>query len=217
MDTSERKNMNKLFMFLFFVAGVGVGSFATWRFVDEKYKKIADEEISSVKEVFSQMSDKPKSNGNKTTEWAPAPEKDGDCTHTNMQYGHGNYEERPAIDYTKYSSGIEDGPPEDDPELDYPHKNVAPYVISAQSFINEKLEYEKLTITYYEGDDTLADDAEEIVDDPVSLAGEGVFEKFGTCGSEDPNVVYVRNERIGTDFEILLNKGAYSEEVIRPV
>ena len=41
---------NGLSKILFFAAGAIVGSVATWKFVEEKYKRIADEEIESVKE-----------------------------------------------------------------------------------------------------------------------------------------------------------------------
>ena len=37
---------------LIFAAGAAVGSLATWKFVETKYKRIAQEEIDSVKEVF---------------------------------------------------------------------------------------------------------------------------------------------------------------------
>ena len=36
-----------------FVAGVAIGSIVTWKFTKTKYEKIANEEIESVKEVFS--------------------------------------------------------------------------------------------------------------------------------------------------------------------
>lgn len=43
-------NLTKLFIFSI---GAGIGSIITWKFVEAKYKKIADEEIASVKEVYS--------------------------------------------------------------------------------------------------------------------------------------------------------------------
>ena len=46
----EQKMNNGLSKILFFAAGAIVGSVATWKFVEEKYKRIADEEIESVKE-----------------------------------------------------------------------------------------------------------------------------------------------------------------------
>lgn len=44
--------MNKTVCFLIFVTGVTVGSITTWQFVKNKYEKIAQEEIDSVKEIF---------------------------------------------------------------------------------------------------------------------------------------------------------------------
>ena len=36
-----------------FVAGAAIGSLATWKFIETKYRRIAQEEIDSVKEAFS--------------------------------------------------------------------------------------------------------------------------------------------------------------------
>ena len=38
---------------LIFAVGVAIGSAVTWKLVKDKYKKLADEEIASVKEVWS--------------------------------------------------------------------------------------------------------------------------------------------------------------------
>lgn len=50
----------KLTGFLLFVLGAGVGAFATYKFVEQKYKRIADEEIESVKEAFKKKVEKKK-------------------------------------------------------------------------------------------------------------------------------------------------------------
>ena len=36
-----------------FSAGAAIGSIVTWKLIEAKYKQIADEEIASVKEVFT--------------------------------------------------------------------------------------------------------------------------------------------------------------------
>ena len=38
---------------LIFAAGVAIGSAVTWKLIKDKYKKLADEEIASVKEVWN--------------------------------------------------------------------------------------------------------------------------------------------------------------------
>ena len=35
-----------------FIVGAGIGSVVTWKLLEEKYKKLADEEIASVVETF---------------------------------------------------------------------------------------------------------------------------------------------------------------------
>ena len=43
---------------IIFIIGAGIGSLITWKIVEEKYKKIADEEIESVIERFKNREDK---------------------------------------------------------------------------------------------------------------------------------------------------------------
>lgn len=43
----------KLSNVVIFAIGAAIGSLATWKFVKTKYEKIANEEIESVKEIFS--------------------------------------------------------------------------------------------------------------------------------------------------------------------
>lgn len=45
--------MSKTTGFVMFVLGAAVGSVATWQYVKKKYEQIAQEEIDSVKEIFS--------------------------------------------------------------------------------------------------------------------------------------------------------------------
>ena len=45
--------MNKAGGLFIFVAGAAFGSFVTWKLLRDKYEQIAQDEIDSVKEVFS--------------------------------------------------------------------------------------------------------------------------------------------------------------------
>ena len=80
-----------------------------------------------------------------------------------------------------------------------------PYEISFEEFLENGI-YEKETITYYEKDDTLADENEEIM--ALSDVGEECLGHFVN------GVVYVRNERLGMDFEILRSPRSYSSYVL---
>lgn len=48
-------NKNILSKFVIFTVGAAVGSVVTWKLVEAKYKQIAEEEIESVREVYSKV------------------------------------------------------------------------------------------------------------------------------------------------------------------
>ena len=88
-----------------------------------------------------------------------------------------------------------------------------PYIIAYEEYHEDFDHHEKDTLTYYAGDDTLADSMDEIVDDSDYKIGENGLDFFG-WRSYDENVVYVRNENIGVDFEVLHDPGRYSHVVL---
>ena len=87
---------------------------------------------------------------------------------------------------------------------------LSPHVISAEDFDNESY-MEKSYVDWYAHDNVFVKGL-DVVDDPYLMFGV-------TDGNElfknsdirnDPNIVYVRNEKISTDFEITRIFGAYS-------
>ena len=88
-----------------------------------------------------------------------------------------------------------------------------PYVITAESFTDEHPDFEKLSLAYYDDDDTLADEQEEVITDVYELIGDEALTRFGD-GSEDPDIVFVRNERLGVDYEIARLFRSYAEAIM---
>lgn len=88
-----------------------------------------------------------------------------------------------------------------------------PYVISEEEFGLNEEGFSQVSITYYEGDGTLADERDQEIPFPDPIVGEDNLIRFGD-GSGDPNVVYIRNERLSTDFEVLRSEGKYAHEVL---
>jgi hypothetical protein len=88
----------------------------------------------------------------------------------------------------------------------------APYILSKDEFMESDSDYTQSTVTYFGGDKVLVDSREDIIEDVDMTVGEGNLERFGH-GSGDPNVLYVRNDRLEIEFEILLSQGKYSKEV----
>lgn len=88
----------------------------------------------------------------------------------------------------------------------------SPYVIHIDEFNQREGDYTQSTLTYYEDDDVLADQRDTVIDDPDELINLANLMKFGH-GSNDPNIVYIRNDRIAMDFEICRSTGSYAKEV----
>ena len=94
-----------------------------------------------------------------------------------------------------------------------PDNPEIPYAISEELFLEDD-DYEKITITYFEKDDTLADDQERTIQDVDGTVGTHNLTRFGEFSHPDKNVVYVRNERVGADFEVCREEGSFSHMVL---
>ena len=87
-----------------------------------------------------------------------------------------------------------------------------PYVISAAEFMENEFQYAQPTYTYYIMDQVLAGEEDELIEDVEASVTQKNLNRFGYM-SDDPKVVYVRNERYETDYEICLHGGSYAEVV----
>lgn len=89
-----------------------------------------------------------------------------------------------------------------------------PYVITDYEFRVDRPEFEKLSLTYYREDDTLAEANDQYIPDQNGTAGDHNLHNYFGLVSGDPYLLHVRNERVGADFEITLNEGSYKREVL---
>lgn len=83
-----------------------------------------------------------------------------------------------------------------------------PKIIKASEYGEDpKLDCKQLI--YYTDDETLATEEDEIVDDISGLIGDALT-KYGFINNDGEDSIYVRNERRGTDYEIIKVHGSYS-------
>lgn len=190
--------MNKTINFMMFVLGVAVGSVVTWRYVEKKYEQIAQDEIDSVKEVFSK--------------------REAEFTEdTEVQIKADNARGKSSIieyvahlreqGYTNYSDMVDEKPEEVKEE---PMSIDKPYVITPEEF-GDLDDYETISLTYY-ADQILADDNDVIVDDIEDVVG---FDSLNSFGEYEDDSVFVRNDRLKCDYEILLDQRKYSDVIKR--
>lgn len=93
-----------------------------------------------------------------------------------------------------------------------PTLKVEPYIIDLEQFSDSEAGVVQEVLIYYEGDDVLATEHGTVATDIPETVGNDWLQSFGK-GSMNANVVYVRNEKLGIDYEIYLNDGTYAEEV----
>jgi len=190
--------MNKTINFMMLVLGVAVGSVVTWRYVEKKYEQIAQDEIDSVKEVFSK--------------------REAEFTeNTEARIKADNAKEKPSVieyaarlreqGYTNYSDMADEKPEE---VKEAPMTVDKPYVIAPEEF-GDLDDYETISLTYY-ADQILADDNDVIVDDVEDVVG---FDSLNSFGEYEDDSVFVRNDRLKCDYEILLDQRKYSSVIRR--
>lgn len=181
---------------LIFAVGAALGSVTTWYLVKEKYAQIAQEEIDSVKEVFSgrgrqERVEKAVEKIEKAQEEQPAKEM------SVREYAAKLSEERYSTDYADIQTVEE--------KIDEVEK---PYVISPDEF-SELYDYNTISLTYY-SDHILAYDDDELIDDIEAVVG---VESLNHFGEYEDDSVFVRNDRLKCDYEILLDQRKYSDVI----
>ena len=180
--------MNKTINFMMFVLGVAVGAVVTWRYVEKKYEQI------------------------------PQDEREAEFTEdTEVRIKADNAKEKPSIieyaarlreqSYTNYSDMIDEKLEEVKEE---PMSVDEPYVIAPEEF-GDLDDYETISLTYY-ADQILADDNDVIVDDVEDVVG---FDSLNNFGEYEDDSVFVRNDRLKCDYEILLDQRKYSSVIRR--
>ena len=86
----------------------------------------------------------------------------------------------------------------------------SPYVIHKDEYIADEAGCDQRTVTYYQDDDIMADESDTPIYDFNGLMGDL---KWGH-GSGDPSVVYIRNEKLEMEWEVLLHTGSFAVEVL---
>lgn len=88
-----------------------------------------------------------------------------------------------------------------------------PYVITEEEFRIDAQDFEKLSITYYSGDNILCEENESVIPDLEGTVGQENLKYFGLA-STAPNLLHIRNERVMADFEVTLNQNKYVDVVL---
>lgn len=183
---------NKLINAFMFITGAALGSLVAWKYVKTKYERIAQEEIDSVKDAFNTQKCAMKENELENTEPSEMEDIETDAETEMRDY---------RIITSRYAKNEEKGG-------GMSVNAEKPYVISPDDF-GELDGYETATLTYY-ADGVLEDDYYIVIEEPEVDKMVGV-DSFNHFGEHEPDTVFVRNEKLKTDFEIQRDLRKYSE------
>lgn len=235
-DASEAVDTARGFDFRAFGAGISfgavVGAGICYLVVNKrlrtKYDAIADEEIAGMKRHYDkklrslEIQSEKKTIDEVAQDLGYATEGDGKVAY-----------HRVGSEPDKASDTITPEPElknvfenDDDPEVEMTEswnmeKEIAsrsaaePYVIHRDEYnegVTGDVPFDQYTLTYFEGDDVLCREDDQIIADQDEVVGLGNLAKFGH-GSGDPNVVYIRNEKLKVDIEVTHSDGKYAQEV----
>lgn len=94
-----------------------------------------------------------------------------------------------------------------------------PYIITKEEFYQNDPDFEQKKFTYWQGDDILVDDQEELhpIDDVERVAGEdNLANESWEATSGDEHVLYIRNETLDPplDLHVTRSTGKYAVEVM---
>jgi hypothetical protein len=118
------------------------------------------------------------------------------------------------VDYVRRVTHNPTHEPDPDDVTSWDRSPLHPYVITESEYRIDRPEYEKDSLTYYVGDDTLAEENGNYIPDKNGTAGNQNLREFFGYGSGNERLLYIRNDRVMADFEINLNDGKYTKEVL---
>lgn len=168
---------------LYFVAGAAVGSLVAWKITSMKCEERRIAELEEVRETYERRAKKEEA----------ASEEVEDEPDEDEQHEEDVQEYRDIVTGNGYTH-------EENGRI----TNDDPYVISPDEF-GELDDYETVSLYHY-ADGFVADEMDELLEDLENVIG---YESLNHFGEYEDDSVFVRNDRLKTDYEILLSLQNY--------
>ena len=211
--------MKTLQTILIVIASAGISGAAGYFIAKKKYEKKADEEIESVKKAFNEHLNELTKSGEKIdipmtrNGYSKYSKKKLSEKKTKKESDREPLPTDPVVvdNYINYSAPYRTSSKNVKTEKKFVEdekgaaSNDEPYIISPDDFMASS--YESSTLLYY-ADGVLADDDNNVISSYIGLIGPKALNSFGQY-QED--TVFVRNDKLKTDFEIILDTREFSK------
>ncbi len=185
---------------LIFAAGALVGSAAAYKITKDIYERRNQEDYEAIKEWYVNRENERIKRAEKLAKELGVPDHKTEIEQKAKDISN----TKGYVDYSKISEPVK-------PEVIKPKdvKDVnEPYVISPDDF-GEYMDYEQISLTHY-ADGILTDDDNNPIEDLEYTVGEDYADHFGEY--EDDSV-FIRNDDLEIDYEILADQRKYSDVV----
>ena len=195
--------------------GAVIGGFTAWILTKNKYesemKEKIDSEVNSVKDSLTKYYENKKEEKSEKVPFVHngytykhADARNVDIDKINEKMNNEKMNEELMSDYVyENEEDDEDMTPINNPDV----LNEYPYAIPPEEF-GDYVDYEPTTLYYY-ADGVLADEDDNVVEDPVAMVGDDFMDHYGEY---EDDCVYVRNDRYRRDYEILRSEKTFAEQ-----
>ena len=184
----------KLSNVLLFAAGAAVGSLVTWRYFKSKYEVVEDEIEEKIEEPEGESEEESPEVLESKTSYKKPPLKE----YVKMVESNGY---APKTHVEEVEEEIANG--------EWDDKDVyEPFIIRPDEY-GELHAYETLSLNYY-ADGVLTDELDNPIEDVESLVPADFADHFGEY---DDNAVFVRNDNLECDYEILRDLRKFTDVV----
>lgn len=207
---------------LYAVAGAVVGSAATYFIMRNKFAEQAQNDINEMKEYYANQNKKMDEDGEENVDIPENRNNSAEVKEAKKISGYMNYTSYSDLmkgeSPTAFESSLNQKPndneedEEEEPDFadfDHPTEGPAdmPYPITSADYSNGNANFDKLAWIFYAGDSTFVDEDGDIIDDPRGIIGVDDQQIMG-LPIEDGSV-FLRNEKLGADYEVVIDQGPY--------
>lgn len=165
---------------IIFSSGVAVGVIATYKYFEVKSEKRINDEVQEIRDYY-------KESETHDTRYRDRIKEEVEI-----------YKEA-VRDYTSYTTSK--------PVKKKEEKELLPYIIEPDSF-GEEEDYEQIYLTWYAGDNHLADDMDELIDDIDGTVG---IDNLKEIGKYEDDILHIKNDKLKCYYEICKSLDSYHD------
>lgn len=200
--------MSKALPVFTFIFGAGIGAAGSWYFLKNYYDQKTQEEINSVKELYSKKNEEKIEEKTEIEEEKEVDLKEYYSIAKEKGYVKTDYNAISKKDISSEETLEEEGEDVDISEPSEESNQKEPYVIYPEEY-GERENYKTLSLVYY-SDGVLADEQDNVISDDDVAETVGIdFAKH--IGDYEDDAVHIRNEYLQSDYEILVDIRSWSD------